>query len=483
MRQSSHHWRMPDLSAPDYVVARFLIERGLAAIYLIGFVVALRQFPALCGENGLEPAREILALVRFRDAPSLFHWGYSDARLRVMSWLGIGIAAALAVGFPQHLPLPVTMLAWFTLWVLYQSIVNVGGTFYSFGWETLLLEAGFLAIFLGNAEVAPPLPVILGFRWLAFRVEFGAGLIKLRGDACWRDLTCMEFHHLTQPMPNPFSWFFHHLPRPIHRLEALGNFVAQLVLPFGLFLPQPFASGAAVLMILTQLYLVVSGNYAWLNWVTIVAMTAALADPVVRVLVPFAPAAFGPAPAVFVVLVVLLTIMVVLLSWFPVRNLLSPNQAMNASFDPFRLVNTYGAFGSVSRVRDEVIVEGTDAAEVGPDTAWREYGFKGKPGEVRRMAPQVAPYHLRLDWLMWFLPLSPRYGERWFVPFLTRLLEGDRPTLALLRSNPFPDAPPVYIRARLFRYRFSSLREWRETGAWWVRTLVGDFVRPIRLRR
>jgi len=483
MRQSSHHWRMPDLSAPDYVVARFLIERGLAAIYLIGFVVALRQFPALCGENGLEPAREILALVRFRDAPSIFHWGYSDARLRVISWVGIAISAALVLGIPQHAPLPVTMLAWFGLWVLYQSIVNVGGTFYSFGWETLLLEAGFLAIVLGNAEVAPPLPVILGFRWLAFRVEFGAGLIKLRGDACWRDLTCMEFHHETQPMPNPFSWFFHHLPRPIHRLEALGNFVAQLVLPFGLFLPQPFASGAAVLMILTQLYLVVSGNYAWLNWVTIVAMTAALADPVARVFVPFEPSAFGPAPAWFVVLVILLTIMVVLLSWFPVRNLLSPNQAMNASFDPFRLVNTYGAFGSVSRVRDEVIVEGTDAAEVGPDTAWREYGFKGKPGDVRRMPPQVAPYHLRLDWLMWFLPLSPRYGERWFVPFLTRLLEGDRPTLALLRSNPFPDAPPVYIRARLFRYRFSSLREWRETGAWWVRTLVGDFVRPIRLRR
>jgi hypothetical protein len=198
---------------------------------------------------------------------------------------------------------------------------------------------------------------------------------------------------------------------------------------------------------------------------------------------PFAPTVFGSEPAWFDVAVVLLTIMVVLLSWFPVRNLLSPNQAMNASFDPFRLVNTYGAFGSVSRVRDEVIVEGTDASEVAPGTTWREYGFKGKPGDVRRMPPQVAPYHLRLDWLMWFLPLSPRYGERWFIPFLTRLLEGDGPTLALLRTNPFPDAPPAYIRARLFRYRFSSLREWRETGAWWVRTPLGDFVRPIRLRQ
>jgi uncharacterized membrane protein YhdT len=485
---------MPDLSAPDYEIARFLIERGLAAIYLIAFVVALRQFPALCGERGLEPATEILALARFRDAPSLFHWGYSDARLRVVSWLGIGVAVALLLGLPQHLPLAITMLAWFLPWVLYQSIVNVGGTFYSFGWETLLLEAGFLAIFLGNVEVAPPLPVIFAFRWLAFRVEFGAGLIKLRGDPCWRSLTCMEFHHETQPMPNPLSWFFHHLPRPVHRLEAFGNFVAQLVLPFGLFLPQPFASGAAILMVLTQLYLVVSGNYAWLNWVTIVALLAALADPVATFAIPWIrdvvaaaggvvpDTPFAGPPAWFEVAVVLLTILVVALSYFPVRNLLSRNQAMNASFDPFRLVNTYGAFGSVSRVRDEVVVEGTDAAELGPDTTWREYGFKGKPGDLRRLPPQLAPYHLRLDWLMWFLPLSPRYGDRWFVPFLGRLLEGDPPTLALLRTNPFPGEPPTFVRARLFRYRFTSRHERRQTGAWWVRSPLGDFVRPIQLR-
>jgi uncharacterized membrane protein YhdT len=377
----------------------------------------------------------------------------------------------------------VTMLAWFCLWAFYQSIVNVGGTFYGFGWETLLLEAGFLAIFLGNDAVPPPWPVVLAFRWLAFRVEFGAGLIKLRGDSCWRDLTCMEFHHETQPMPNPLSWFFHHLPRPVHRMEAVGNFAAQLVLPFGLFLPQPFASVAAVLMIATQLYLVVSGNYAWLNWVTIVVMTAALADPVVRLLLPVAPAHFEATPVWFTVAVILLALLVIGLSWLPVRNLLSPNQAMNASFDPFRLVNTYGAFGSVSRIRDEVIVEGAVDAEPSPDTEWREYGFRGKPGAVGRLPPQIAPYHLRLDWLMWFLPLSPRYGERWFVPFLTRLLEGDRPTLALLRSNPFPDQPPAWIRARLFRYRFSSLSERRASGAWWVRAPIGEFVPPLRLRR
>src|SRR5947208_1900115 len=237
---------MPDLGAPDYQVARFLLERGLAAIYLVAFTVAYRQFPALCGERGLEPAPRFLQLVpRFLDAPTLFRWiGYSDAKLRALSLAGVAVSGLLLVGLPQSAPLPTTMLAWFALWAGYQSIVNIGGSFYSFGWETLLLEAGFLAIFLGNATIAPPVVVLFAFRWLAFRVEFGAGLIKLRGDQCWRDLTCMDFHHETQPMPNPLSWFFHRLPRSLHRLELLGNFAAQLVLPFGLLLPQPIATVA-----------------------------------------------------------------------------------------------------------------------------------------------------------------------------------------------------------------------------------------------
>ncbi|MEX2011648.1 MAG: lipase maturation factor family protein [Chloroflexota bacterium] len=479
---------MPDLTAPDYQVARFLIERGLGAIYLIAFVVALRQFPALVGERGLDPATRIIRGTRFWQTPSLFHWRYSDRLLRAVSWIGIVVSLAIVLGLAQRAPLPITMVCWFVLWALYLSIVNVGGRFYGFGWETLLLEAGFLAIFLGNAEVAPPWPVILLFRWLAFRVEFGAGLIKLRGDRCWRQLTCMEWHHETQPLPNPLSWFFHHLPRPIHRLEAIGNFVAQLVLPFGLLLPQPFASAAAVLLIATQLYLVVSGNYAWLNWITIVVAAAGIADQVapeaVRSLLGIdVISSYGAPPAWFVVAVLGLTLAVVVLSYYPVRNLLSRYQAMNASFEPFHLVNTYGAFGTVGRTRYEVIVEGTDAEELTEATVWREYEFKAKPGDLRRIPPQVAPYHLRLDWLMWFLPLSPAYGEGWFPAFLNRLILGDPAILRLLRHNPFPQRPPIYVRARLFRYRFTTWAELRATGAWWHRTYAGEFMPPLRLRQ
>jgi Lipase maturation factor len=487
-RLSTDTARMPDLaallSAPDYGLARIVLERGLGVIYLIAFVVVLDQFPALNGEHGLERAPAILRATSFLETPSVFHIGYSDRAVRIVAIVGIGLSALVVLGIAQRAPLLVTMLVWFALWALYQSIVNIGGSFYGFGWETLLLEAGFLAIFLGNDEVAPPWLVILAFRWLAFRVELGAGLIKLRGDPCWRDLTCMDYHHETQPLPNPLSWLFDALPRPLHRTETIGNFVAQLVLPWGLFLPQPLATVAAVLMLLTQGYLVVSGNYAWLNWITILVMVSAVADPVVHAVLPVVPAATGlPAPpGWFLGLVVALAVLVVVLSYRPVMNLVSPNQAMNASFDPFRLVNTYGAFGSVSRTRYEVIVEGTVEEDPTPDTPWLEYEFRAKPGDPRRTPPQVAPYHYRLDWLMWFLPLSPLYGETWFMPFLARLLQADRSILRLLRRDPFGGRPPVWVRARLFEYRFTTPGERRATGRWWDRKPVSDFVPPIRLR-
>ncbi|TMB52060.1 MAG: lipase maturation factor family protein [Chloroflexi bacterium] len=415
-------------------------------------------------------------------APSLFQWHYSDRALGIVAWSGAAIAALMLLGLPQAVSLPLTMLAWILLWALFLSIVNVGQTFFAFGWESLLLEAGFLAIFLGSDAYAPSALVILLYRWLAFRVEFGAGLIKMRGDRCWRDLTCLDYHHETQPMPNPLSWYFHRLPKRFHRLEVLGNHVAQLVVPFGLFLPQPVAAVAGAYMILTQVYLVVSGNYAWLNWITIVVAIAALPDSLLGVLLPFARSAVIAPPPLFTAGAVGLALLVGALSYQPVRNLLGRRQLMNYSFNSLHIVNTYGAFGSVTRHRDEVVVEGTDDPDPTDESPWREYEFKGKPGDPARRPPQVAPYHLRLDWLMWFLPLSPAYGEQWFLRFLEALLRDDPGLLGLLRANPFPGRPPLTVRARLYRYRYTTWSERRRSGAWWVRELMGDYVPAVSLR-
>jgi hypothetical protein len=189
----------------------------------------------------------------------------------------------------------------------------------------------------------------------------------------------------------------------------------------------------------------------------------------------------APAPPWYQALVLALTVVVAVLSYRPARNLLSRHQVMNTSFDPLRLVNTYGAFGSITRRRHELVIEGTSDRQVTPQTRWQEYEFYGKPGDPRRWPPQVAPYHLRLDWLMWFAGLSTAYAGPWLMPLLQRLLTGDREVLRLLRVNPFPGSPPAAIRVSRYRYQFTSWRQLRHTGAWWHRERVGEVVPPVTL--
>lgn len=460
-----------------YWLSRLVFQRALAAVYLVAFLAAALQFRALIGERGMLPVPAHLRRTPARAAPTLFRLHYSDRFFALVAWAGVLLSAALVAGAADRLPLGVAMAWWALLWVLYLSIVHVGQTWYGFGWESLLLEAGFLAVWLGNERVAPPVIVLWLLRWVLFRVEFGAGLIKLRGDRCWRNLTCLYHHHETQPMPGPLSRLFHLLPRPVHRAEAAANHVVQLGVPFLLFTPQPVASVAAGLIVVTQLWLVLSGNFAWLNWLTMILALSA---------VDFSPLVTSPAlpeaPLWYAVAVCAVAAVLLVLSVRPARNLLSRRQAMNRSWDPLHLVNSYGAFGTVSRVRQEIVVEGTADAVAGEGTVWREYAFKGKPGAPGRVPRQFAPYHLRLDWMMWFAALSPAYARSWFPGFVERLLAGDRDTLRLLAGNPFPGTPPALVRARLYRYRFTTREEHRATGAHWHRTYVREFLGPTRLR-
>jgi hypothetical protein len=467
------------LAAPEYWVARWLLERLLAVAYFVAFVSTALQFRALLGERGLVPVRSLLRAVPFRRAPSLFHIHYSDRFAAVLTWTGASLAASLILGLPQHGPLWITMTVWFALWVLYLSFVNVGSPYYGFVWETLLLEAGLLAIFLGDDRTAPPLLVFFLFRWLLFRLEVGAGLIKVRNDPAWRDLTALNYHHETQPIPGPFSWHIHRLPGAFHKLEVLGNHFAQLVAPFLLFAPQPFAVVAGGVIIVTQVWLLLSGNFAWLNVLTIALAMSALPNDVLTPLLPLSPPAVHDAPLWFEGLVIALTTVVVVLSYWPLRNMASRRQIMNASFNPLHFVNTYGLFGHITRERFEVVIEGTDAASLGPATEWKEYEFRAKPGNPSRRPRQVAPYHLRLDWMMWFAALSPAYAEGWFVPFLAKILSNDAATLRLLRTNPFEQRRPTFVRALRYRYRFTTRDERHRTGAWWHREPVGVYMLPM----
>jgi hypothetical protein len=489
-------------AATDFGFAREVVQRGIAAVYLIAFASTIGQFRALLGEHGLLPAPDLLRRAaslpgaRRMLRPTLFRvWRYTDRRLVGVCAAGMLLAAAVVVGLPQLSAPWVTMACFLAMWLLYMSVVSIGQTFYGFGWEMLLLEAGFLAAFLGSRDQPAPTVVIVLLWWLLFRLEFGAGMIKIRGGREWRDLTALMYHHETQPLPGPFSRLAHLLPAWFHRLEVIGNHVSQLVVPWflfapllGLWVPGPvpaaIGAAAAAVVIATQLWLVVTGNFAWLNATTIVLAFAAIGLPGVGA-TPAPPRTDPPwlvdgLPLPWLVVTTAVGVMYAVISVPAARNLFSRRQLMNAAFNRWNLANAYGAFGTVTKERVEYIIEGTSDAD--PDTAtWREYGFKGKPGDPRRLPPQVAPYHLRLDWLMWFLPLGAAHDD-WFLVLLVRLLEADPATLRLLAVDPFDGVRPRWVRVTAYRYRFATRPERRAQAVRWIRDQPRTIVRPTRLR-
>jgi len=494
---------MDGFAAVDFEFARQVLQRGIAGLYLVAFVSTLNQFRPLLGERGLLPAPELLEWASSSKragrllGPTVFRWiRYTDRRLVALCTGGIVVAATLVCGIPQLGPPWVPMIAFLLLWLGYMSITSIGQTFYSFGWEMLLLEAGFLAAFLGSDSQPPSTVVIVLFWWLVFRLEFGAGMIKIRGGREWRDLTALTYHHETQPMPGPLSRQAHLLPRWFHKGEVIGNHFAQLVVPWflfapilGLWVPGPVpaivGAVAAAIVIATQLWLVATGNFAWLNWATIVIAFSGVGVPGVgassQPVLDALPWVIDGMPLPWLILTGAVGVLYLVLSWPALRNLFARRQLMNASFNRWQLANAYGAFGTVTKERIEIVVEGT--TDEMPDAAgWQEYAFKGKPGDLHRIPRQFAPYHLRLDWLMWFLPLG-RSLEDWFAGLLVKLLEADPPTLRLLADDPFGGARPRWVRAVSYRYRFTTRAEFRQAHERWHRDRRRLVMGPVALRR
>lgn len=483
------------VDAGDFTIAREIIMRGVAALFFLAFLSGFFQFPALLGEHGLSPAPAFIRRTSWRQGPSLFRWRftpYSDRLLRLVCAAGMVLAASAVIGIPQLGPAWAPIPVFLAMWGLYLSIVSIGQRFYGFGWEMMLLEAGFVAGFLGSNAVAPPAPILLFLCWMVFRVEFGAGMIKWRGDPQWRDLTAMDFHHQTQPMPGPLSRWAHLRPGWWHKGETAANFAVQLGAPFLLFLPQPIATFGALAIIVSQFALVVTGNYAWLNWLTIILATAAISDSTLAWIAggpwpglswfgiePHTVEGAAASPLWWAVGITVVFVWMLVLSREPLLNLLSPHQRMNASFNVFKLVNAYGAFGSMTRVRRELIIEGT-MLEDPTESDWLPYEFKGKPGDVYRTPRQFAPYHLRLDWVMWFAALGA-YREQWFRALLVRLAQGDPGIRRLLRIDPYDGEAPALLRVRVFEYRYATPVERNETGRYWTRELQGTLVRPSSL--
>lgn len=478
-----------------YVLTRFAILRLLGLVYTVAFLVFLNQFQPLIGHSGLLPADQYLDRITaatgsrangFLELPSLFWLDCSDATLRAAGWIGLVLAIAALLGATNA-------ALQFVLWALYLSIVQVGQLFYGYGWETQLLETGCLAIFLCPlfrvrpfTSASPPSIVIWLFRWLIVRIMWGAALIKLRGDPCWRDLTCLVYHYETQPNPNPVSWWLHAQPRWLHMLGTAFNHFVELIAPAFVIGPRRLRYAAGFFFVLFQIVLIVSGNLSFLNWLTIIPALACFDDRAYAALLParvrtaVTERLAGSSPSRLQrIAAYAFALVVLVLSVNPLVNLLSPRQAMNRSFDRLHLVNTYGAFGSVGRERYEVILQGTRDDEIGPDTQWVEYQFPCKPGDVSRRPCLISPYHYRADWQIWFSAMSTVGREPWLVHFVAKLLAGDRAVKTLLAYDPFPDDPPRFVRAELYRYQFS--RPGDGNPDWWRRTRAETFMRPVSL--
>jgi lipase maturation factor len=474
-------------------LTRFLILRVLGGIYFFAFLAAARQIVPLIGEQGLTPLRLFFDRIQggaasplegFLQFPSLFWLDHSDAFLQTVAWIGAGLSLVVLLGYANGVILAL-------LWALYMSFVHVGQDWYGYGWEIQLLETGFLAIFLcplldGRPfpRRPPPVPVVWLFRWLIFRIMLGAGLIKIRGDSCWRDLTCLAYHYETQPIPNPLSRTLHFMPLWFHRGGCLFNHLVELGCPWLLFSPRRLRHAAGLLMLLFQIILILSGNLSFLNYLTIVPILACFDDRLLERLLPgrlgaaagAAAASARPSSAQRWISVALAAL-VAWLSIDPVLNLFSVRQAMNRSFGSLDLVNTYGAFGSVGRERDEIVFEGTEDATLTEGTRWREYPFVCKPGDIHRRPCFAAPYQPRIDWQIWFAAMSTPQRYPWTLHLVWKLLHGDPGALSLLAGNPFPKSPPRFIRARLFRYRFAPPGQ--PDGAWWRREELGLWIPPL----
>lgn len=462
----------------DYVVTRFLLQRGLAFCYAVAFLIVVNQFCALSGEKGLQPIHHSFGS-SFWTNPSLFYFFRTDTVLTLAGYLGLGLSLFALSGYSDKLGVAVSVTTWGMLWALYLSFVNAGGTFYGFGWELLLCEAGFLAIFLGPQNVAPPVLVIWLFRWLLFRLMFGAGMIKWRSDEAWRDFSCMNYHYETQPLPNAVSWFLHHAPKGVHRFETAMTLFLEIAIPFGFFGPGRVAWVAGALTIFLQGLIILSGNLSWLNFLTIALCIPCFDDRAFAFLTGLVTRAELVTVPVQQYLVYVLTGLTLLLSYKPAKNLLSKDQVMIASYNPFHYVNTYGLFGGITRERPEVIIQGTSSEVLTPTTEWREYEFKAKPGNPAKRPAFVSPYHYKLDWQMWFAAMGSYYENPWLLNLVGKLLENDRSALSLMGDNPFPNSPPRYIRLELYEYRFTKPRD--AGGNWWTRVRVDSYIEPLSL--
>jgi predicted DCC family thiol-disulfide oxidoreductase YuxK len=475
------------LEPAKYDMVAWIFLRLFGLLFLAAFLSFGVQAMALIGSRGIIPVAEMMKII-YQQVGALGYWyvpvvfwlNTSDFFIQAVCWGGVVFSLLLILNI-----LPRASL--FFLYVLYLSLSYAGQVFMSFQWDMFIVEAAIVAIFMVGST---RLTGIMLMRWLLFRFIFAAGLVKiLSGDPTWRNLTSLTYYFNTAPLPTPLAWYAHHLPVPVLKFMAFSALFVELVIPFLIFLPRypRFVGAFAILFMQTLISL--TGNYNFFNLQTMLLCLVLFDDQALSACLPqrfshwLQPRALCKAPNKWingfanVIAIYLIFISVVqFYQRFSGRQVPLPVAVAAGALEQFRLVSVYGPFAVMTQDRMEIIFEGS-----ADGVYWAEYKFKYKPGDVDKRPPINIPHQPRVDWQMWFAALGTVNQNPWLVRFMERILEGSPPVVDLLEYNPFPDKPPLLLRAEFYRYRFTTPEERKQTGAWWHREYVQEYVPAIHL--
>jgi predicted DCC family thiol-disulfide oxidoreductase YuxK len=474
-------WGIP-IEVETFGIASWLFLRTLGAAYLFAFASFAVQAAGLIGSHGISPVAEYLRSLReyygavYWEVPTVFWLNSGDSAIKAVGVAGICLSVLLLVGVRWR-------IVRVALFVLYLSLVTAGQEFMGYQWDALLLEAGFLAILLGSSPV-----IVWLYRWLLFRLIFLSGVVKLAsGDPSWRHFTALPVHYETQPLPTPLAWYMYQLPSWFQRGSVGFVFFVELIVPFLIFAPRRVRLFAAGAMVALQVLILLTGNYAFFNLLTIgfclflmddAFFGRVLPKAMIRRLVPTTvekSRVWSRAVCKAFAALALFVGAFQVARPFGVR--WTPAEMAIRSVSSFQIINSYGLFAVMTTTRPEIVIEGSNDG-----VTWLAYEFKYKPGDLTRRPAWVAPHQPRLDWQMWFAALGDYQSDPWIIRFMARLLQGSSDVLRLLGRNPFPGGAPHYVRAMLYQYRFTTPAERKNTGTWWTRELKGVYVPVVSLK-
>jgi lipase maturation factor len=489
---------------PGFLKARWIFLRALGLIFFSAFFSLLFQIRGLIGPDGILPAGDYLANVaqyfgamRFWFAPTLFWISSTDRALLAVCWIGIAASLLLTLNLWPRAMTFVCMLA-------FLSFISAAQDFSSYQSDGMLLEAAFFCLFFAPPGLRPGLGRLhppsraswFLLIWLNFRIYFESGLAKmLSHDPQWRGLTAMDQYYQNGPLPTWIGWYVQHLPHRFHAATVVYILAVELVLAFLMFLPRRFRIVLFFIITPMQISIILTANYAFLNYIVLFLGVLLLDDRFldrvwsVRGAAPSETAAASSSAAVADIsdsepewrsalngLRLSLTGLVLSVDFYVTTTLLvlmvwpgAPLPVAPARWlEPFRTANEFGLFAVMTPDRYEIEFQGS------PDgKTWTAYPFRFKPQGLSTPPGIYAPYQPRFDWNLWFASLGFWREYPFVLNTEERLLEGSPDVQALFAGNPFPNAPPLQVRAVKWQYWFTDMATKRSTGQWWRRNDLG----------